>query len=249
MTEREELLGVWREFYPHISDLKKSSAPYPADWEEVVQAAIYAKRQGHYAGSARIVTDLMVHEGTIYTGALSSLYKTLAAGGLFIQAFTIGVLAKSIYDDNPNPLAAAAGLPSAFDDHLERLKTAMRSETELTSYLRDISGNPNYRLASDYATISAEWRNYTDAMVKGFGTPQKKGGCYIATAVYGSYDAPQVLALRRFRDETLATSSPGRALVKVYYAVSPSLAAVLGRYARPRKASRAVLDRIVRGLN
>ena len=29
---------------------------------------------------------------------------------------------------------------------------------------------------------------------------QNENGCYIATCVYGSYDCPQVLTLRRFRD-------------------------------------------------
>ena len=37
-----------------------------------------------------------------------------------------------------------------------------------------------------------------------------KTGCYIATAVYGSYDCPQVWTLRRFRDHTLAASWFGR---------------------------------------
>ena len=40
-------------------------------------------------------------------------------------------------------------------------------------------------------------------------------GCYIATCVYGSYDCPQVRTLRRFRDEVLKQSAPGRAFVKV----------------------------------
>ncbi len=49
------------------------------------------------------------------------------------------------------------------------------------------------------------------------------GGCYIATAVYGSYDCPQVWTLRRFRDMTLAESWYGRLFIRTYYALSPHL--------------------------
>ena len=49
------------------------------------------------------------------------------------------------------------------------------------------------------------------------------GGCYVATAVYGSYDCPQVWTLRRYRDNTLAKTWYGRAFIKTYYAVSPTL--------------------------
>lgn len=50
------------------------------------------------------------------------------------------------------------------------------------------------------------------------------GGCYIATAVYGSYEAPEVLILRRFRDETLAISNLGRLFIRTYYKFSPPIA-------------------------
>lgn len=50
------------------------------------------------------------------------------------------------------------------------------------------------------------------------------GGCYIATAVYGSYNASEVMILRRFRDEVLMEHRLGRLFVKTYYAVSPLLA-------------------------
>ena len=48
-------------------------------------------------------------------------------------------------------------------------------------------------------------------------------GCYIATAVYGSYDCPEVWTLRRFRDNTLCATWYGRAFIKIYYAISPTL--------------------------
>ena len=49
------------------------------------------------------------------------------------------------------------------------------------------------------------------------------GGCYVATAVYGSYNCPQVWTLRRYRDYTLAETWHGRAFIKTYYAISPTL--------------------------
>ena len=48
-------------------------------------------------------------------------------------------------------------------------------------------------------------------------------GCYIATMAYGSYDAPEVLVLRRFRDEKLNKTFMGRVFIANYYAFSPIL--------------------------
>lgn len=57
----------------------------------------------------------------------------------------------------------------------------------------------------------------------------KAGGCYIATAVYGSYDCPEVWVLRRFRDQALALSWPGREFIRFYYRVSPHAVRAMGR--------------------
>lgn len=75
-----------------------------------------------------------------------------------------------------------------------------------------------------------------------------KGGCYVATAVYGSYDCPPVWVLRRYRDETLAHNALGRAFISVYYAVSPWLVRRLGGSGLPARPIRLLLDRIVAGL-
>lgn len=51
----------------------------------------------------------------------------------------------------------------------------------------------------------------------------KSQGCYIATAVYGSYNCPEVWTLRRYRDEVLAKTLGGKAFISCYYAISPKL--------------------------
>lgn len=50
------------------------------------------------------------------------------------------------------------------------------------------------------------------------------GGCFVATAAFGHPDAAEVMMLRDFRDRRLMTNRPGRALVALYYAVSPPVA-------------------------
>jgi tetratricopeptide (TPR) repeat protein len=75
--------------------------------------------------------------------------------------------------------------------------------------------------------------------------PDKKEDCYIATAVYGSYDAPEVLVLRRFRDDTLSKQIAGRLFIKTYYFVSPPLADKLKNCTRINSAVRGILDRMV----
>ncbi|MCI9157379.1 MAG: hypothetical protein HFF55_00065 [Lawsonibacter sp.] len=77
---------------------------------------------------------------------------------------------------------------------------------------------------------------------------RKKSGCYVATAVYGSYDCPQVWVLRRFRDSRLAPSPLGRAFIRLYYAVSPALVRWFGGTAWFRRLWRGPLDRLVQAL-
>ena len=71
------------------------------------------------------------------------------------------------------------------------------------------------------------------------------GGCFIATAAYGSYLEPEVMTLRRFRDRSLITNAPGRAFVKLYYTYSPPAAAYIAEHPCARWAARAALTPVV----
>ena len=83
----------------------------------------------------------------------------------------------------------------------------------------------------------------------GGGGGGSSGGCYVATAVYGSYDCPEVWTLRRFRDETLAKTWYGRAFIHVYYAISPTLVKWFGNTNWFKNMWRGPLDKMVANLN
>lgn len=74
------------------------------------------------------------------------------------------------------------------------------------------------------------------------------GGCYVATAVYGSYDCSEVWTLRRYRDYKLARTFRGRIFIKAYYAVSPTIVKWAGDTQWFKKIWRRRLDKMVKVL-
>lgn len=77
---------------------------------------------------------------------------------------------------------------------------------------------------------------------------RKVSPCFIATAAYGSYLAPEVDVLRAFRDKYLMTNAPGRAFVAFYYAHSPPYAAYIARHDDLRFIARLLLTPLVYGV-
>lgn len=74
------------------------------------------------------------------------------------------------------------------------------------------------------------------------------GGYYVATAVYGSYDCPEVWTLRRFRDRALAKTRCGRILIRTYYEISPTLVKWCGNAKWFKKMWKTPLDKLVQAL-
>jgi RNA polymerase subunit RPABC4/transcription elongation factor Spt4 len=65
-----------------------------------------------------------------------------------------------------------------------------------------------------------------------------KSGCFIATACYGDYNAPEVLILRQYRDDKLLKSFFGKYFVKLYYLISPYIASLIAKSERLKKSVR-----------
>lgn len=78
--------------------------------------------------------------------------------------------------------------------------------------------------------------------------PSRASGCYVATAVYGSYDCPEVWVLRRWRDSVLLSTAFGRGTVRAYYHVSPHLVRKIGHRHAFSALVRPILDAFVRRL-
>ena len=127
-----------------------------------------------------------------------------------------------------------------------------------TSTSQRISGLTNFKL---YHFLILSIDNYGNATPSTLvsGTPQPvedlyrryrdeggaAGGCFIATAAFGSYESGWVHVLRDFRDEVLLPTSLGHDLVEWYYAHSPPAAAWLTRHPWPRALVRGALVPVI----
>jgi len=82
---------------------------------------------------------------------------------------------------------------------------------------------------------------------------QKKSGCFIATAVYGSAYANEVIVLKDFRDKFLLKYRLGKSFVQLYYWLSPPIANVISKKYYLREFTKIILTipliKLVRKLN
>ncbi len=123
----------------------------------------------------------------------------------------------------------------------EAWKAGISKHSALVRFFSDKEGNKQF-----ISNMVEKVKKYDP----GYVPPEiSTGGCYVATAVYGSYDCPQVWTLRRYRDNSLAKVWYGRAFIHTYYAVSPTLVRWFGRTNWFKALWRGKLDRMVARLN
>jgi ankyrin repeat protein len=90
------------------------------------------------------------------------------------------------------------------------------------------------------------WGITPQDLIEKFGIKFSSGGCYIATAVYGAYDAPEVLVLRKYRDEVLSKSLAGRIFISAYYMISPALASKLRHTKKINESIKCILNCLIK---
>ncbi len=139
------------------------------------------------------------------------------------------VVAESDADCAAGVLAAGGTLDAAaFDDvetsyaggditrlHIDGLENGVTYEVAVAAL--DEAGNPS-------ALSNVQCVSPVETMGFGDGLATDGQYCFIATAVFGSYDHPTVKVLRGFRDGFLKKMPGGHALIDAYYQRGPALA-------------------------
>lgn len=104
----------------------------------------------------------------------------------------------------------------------------------------------NFRQAVDGPTTSTTTPTTTTVTPTTVsGTNGGSGGCFIATAAYGSYLDPHVVVLRNFRDRHLQTNQPGQYFVRWYYENSPPIAEMIRKYETLRVVTQVLLTPVI----
>ena len=102
--------------------------------------------------------------------------------------------------------------------------------------------------AGNLASASATLSVIEPSTITGPTGSSSGSGCFIATAAYGSWLAPEVVLLRSFRDQYLLTNPPGQWFVDTYYRYSPPIAALIETSPELAAVTRALLAPLVCGI-
>ncbi|MEI9934803.1 MAG: CFI-box-CTERM domain-containing protein [Ferruginibacter sp.] len=189
------------------------------------------RREGVISQNRKILLD----------NARSLINQDFSSSGKIIQ-----ILNKSIIVNNPNSI-------SSFDYTGKSVKRdclisiQFQNNANLTSF----ASNDKVSFTGKILKVEVEDLPYSfsyshlpDIYIENVSfqkLQQSNGACFIATAVYGSYYAPEVLELRKFRDEVLLLNSVGRSFVRLYYQTSPFFASLIAKSKIVKAAVRYIL--------
>jgi prepilin-type N-terminal cleavage/methylation domain-containing protein len=130
-----------------------------------------------------------------------------------VQSFSI------LYNPNPNGTASLWSLG-------QDIRNLFALNVQLALARPDTGGTVPF-----FTTVSPRNNNNSGgaSLPTAANPPPEYSGkqCFVTTAAYGDSDHPVVEMLRQFRDRVLLPTDPGKAFVRFYYEVGPSLAAAI----------------------
>jgi len=187
--------------------------------------------------SAMLIATMFVN------GAVNHYNQFSTANGAFSECVNRVVAANGIYNE----------IESCFKKVFPNKKTKLAAQQKLHASFLSTNRKwfNNTYLTNTFTRLGNEIRTvdpaYQAPTVTATTTATGSGGCgcYVATAVYGSYDCPQVWTLRRYRDFTLAQTWYGRAFIRTYYAISPTLVKWFGKTKWFKNMWKPTLDKMV----
>ena len=191
---------------------------------------------------------------TTYAKRSATVYNTLFNCGNLIERHfgddvTLNKIARDCWKAGINIWGRTYAM---FDDHTTRyqnMKNTYVAKIQKYEPSFVFSAPRLYGFPTAYTNVVNKNINYDfQSSSTANASNSSSGGCYVATAVYGSYDCPEVWTLRRYRDNILAETSLGRAFIKTYYAISPTLVKWFGHTEWFKKMWKGKLDRMVREL-
>ena len=169
----------------------------------------------------------------IFTALDRLLSSSTSLEGAITKTYSKSIYAIDFYAQGRRKAVYSIGEAFNNSENVYFTKTEKSSDAGETSTERYL-----YKLNVD---------DYSVTKITKLKTPEKSG-CYVATCVYGSYDCPEVWTLRRYRDNTLGSTWYGRAFIKLYYAISPTIVKWFGKTNWFKKMWKGKLDRMVKKL-
>ena len=134
-------------------------------------------------------------------------------------------------------------VPAATESWDENDFSAQVFQVDLT---RDWNGD-NGRWTITMSGITGHWSTGVQLVIAQDTTPPP-GGCFIATAAYGTSTATEIDTLRAFRDDVLLENGLGSQLVDFYYEVSSPVAHFISEHDVLRTLVRELLVETVASL-
>ncbi len=117
-------------------------------------------------------------------------------------------------------------------------KKAIEDHIDTFAMLDKSNGTTRQKVISNIKTGAGDMRIESKSGVQ----------CFVATVAYGDPSHPDVVLLRRFRDEVLVRHTAGRAFIAWYWRTGPRLADFIGCSKHLKFFSKYLLGKLVFGL-